>query len=39
LNQHPAHDSENLKLIYARLFGRSMKSMHEFYESEEVNPN
>jgi FkbM family methyltransferase len=39
LNQHPAHDSENLKLTYAQLFGKPMKSMHEFYGSEEVNPN
>jgi FkbM family methyltransferase len=38
LSHKPRYDFDFLDATYSRIFGRRLKPMHEFFESDEVNP-
>lgn len=38
VKRHPSQSAEELDDVYFNLFGRHLKLLHEYYESEEINP-
>lgn len=39
LKYQPHQDPERMQQVYTKIFGRDLKQMHEFYESDETNPD
>jgi hypothetical protein len=39
LKYQPHQDPDRMQAVYAQIFGRDLKQMHEFFESEETNPD
>jgi len=38
VKRHPAQDEKVLNAVYEEIFGRQLKLLHNYYESEEINP-